>query len=210
MKKMTNDYFLKFCDIVERSMPDPSQFDNCRKDMIDASFDDRNEVFVYTDTSHNMEVLKLDEYTKEFEKRRRNEIPNLKEHQPSAVDAVCVSKDNEWFLIEFKNEPIKNILKSTPKKMLSSVWLIAYLYSTLSEQISDEKDILKFARENITVITVVSSEKNENLEETIGATWEKDGPFYTPLKFMKYKGYYFKDVYVLTEKGLRFFIESFE
>ncbi len=191
-------------------MPDPSQFDNCRKDMIDASFDDRNEVFVYTDTSHNMEVLKLDEYTKEFEKRRRNEIPNLKEHQPSAVDAVCVSKDNEWFLIEFKNEPIKNILKSTPKKMLSSVWLIAYLYSTLSEQISDEKDILKFARENITFITVVSSEKNENLEETIGATWEKDGPFYTPPKFMKYKGYYFKDVYVLTEKGLRFFIESFE
>ena len=48
-------------------MPDPSQFDNCRKNMIDASFDDRNEVFVYTDTSHNMEVLKLDEYTKEFE-----------------------------------------------------------------------------------------------------------------------------------------------
>ena len=41
-------------------MPAPSQFDNCRKDMIDASLDDRNEVFVYTDTSHNMEVLKLD------------------------------------------------------------------------------------------------------------------------------------------------------
>jgi len=40
--------------------------------------------------------------------------------------------------------------------------------------------------------------------------YKKDGPFYTPLKFMKYKGYYFKDVYVLTEKGLRFFIESFE
>lgn len=52
-------------------MPDPSQFDNCRKDMIDASFDDRNVVFVYTDTSHNMEVLKLDEYTKEFEKKLR-------------------------------------------------------------------------------------------------------------------------------------------
>ena len=36
-----------------------------------------------------------------------------------------------------------------------------------------KNDILKFARENITFITVVSSEKNENLEETIGATWEK-------------------------------------
>lgn len=75
MKKMTNDYFLRFCDIVERSMPDPSQFDNCRKDMIDASLDDRNEVFVYTDTSHNMEVLKLDEYTKEFEKKAETEVP---------------------------------------------------------------------------------------------------------------------------------------
>ena len=69
MKKMTNDYFLKFCDIVERSMPDPSQFDNCRKDMIDASFDDRNVVFVYTDTSHN-----IDEYTKEFEKKAETSV----------------------------------------------------------------------------------------------------------------------------------------
>ena len=193
MKKITNDYFLKFRNIVERSMSDSSQFDDCLKDMINASFDDHNKVYVYTDTSYNMEVLKLDEYTKDFQKRRRNEIPNLKEHQPSAVDAVCVNKDNE-----------------SAKKMLSSVWLIAYLYSTLSEQISDEKDILKFARENITFITVVNSKKNEKFEETIGATWEKDGSFYTPQKFLQYKRYYFKDVYVLTEKGLRFFIESFE
>ena len=78
MKKMTNDYFLRFCDIVKRSMPDPSQFDNCRKDMIDASLDDRNEVFVYTDTSHNMEVLKLDEYTKEFEKKAEAKGPTEK------------------------------------------------------------------------------------------------------------------------------------
>lgn len=210
MKKITNNYFLKFRNIVECSMSDSSQFDDCLKDMINASFDDHNKVYVYTDTSHNMEVLKLDEYTKDFQKRRRNEIPNLKEHQPSAVDAVCVNKDNEWFLIEFKNQKLDSAVSESAKKMLSSVWLIAYLYSTLSEQISDEKDILKFARENITFITVVNSEKNEDFEETIGATWEKDGSFYTPQKFLQYKRYYFKDVYVLTEKGLRFFIESFE
>ena len=100
MKKITNDYFLKFRNIVERSMSDSSQFDDCLKDMINASFDDHNKVYEDTDTSYNMEVLKLDEYTKDFQKRRRNEIPNLKEHQPSAVDAVCVNKDNEWFFIE--------------------------------------------------------------------------------------------------------------
>lgn len=94
--------------------------------------------------------------------------------------------------------------------MLSSIWLIAYLYSSLSEQISNEKDILKFAREHITFITVVNSEKNEEYEESIGTTWTDDGAFYTPAKFIKYKGYYFKDVYLLTEKRLRSFIDCFD
>lgn len=179
--------------------------------MISASEDDNNHVLVYTDNGHNMQTIKLDEYTKDFNKKRRQEMPELKvDHQPSAIDAVCVNKDNEWFLIEFKDEPIKNVLRSTPKKMLSSLWLIAFIYSKLSEKIADESDILKFAREKITFITVVSSAKNADDEEAIGATWEKNGTFYTPDKFKKYKGYYFKDIYILTESGLKFFIEYFD
>jgi len=212
MKKITNDYFIKLCDVVKRSLMDVSKFDDCLSDMITASEDDSNDhKLVYTNDKINMEVLKLDEYTKDFNKKRRCEMPELKEnHQPSAVDAVCVNKKNEWFLIEFKNEPIEHILKSTPKKMLSSLWLIAFLYSKLSEKIADETDILKFAREHVTFITVVSSDKNGEYDETIGTTWEEDGAFYTPNKFIKYKGYYFKDVYVLTELGLSFFIEHFD
>ena len=212
MKKITNDYFIKFCDVVKRSLLDVSKFDDCLSNMVDASKDDSNDNKpVYDNKKINMEVLKLDEYTKDFNKKRRRELPELKEdHQPLAVDAVCVNKKNEWFLIEFKNEPIKNILKSTPKKMLSSLWLIAFLYSKLSEKIFNETDFLKFARENITFITVVSSDKNKEYDETIGTTWEEDGTFFTPDKFIKYKGYYFKDVYVLTELGLSFFIEHFD
>lgn len=212
MKKITNDYFLKFCDVVKQSLMDSSKFNDCLSDMINASEDEVNDhKLVYTNDKINMEVLKLDEYTKDFNKKRRYELPELKEdHQPLAVDAVCVNKKNEWFLIEFKNEPIKNILKSTPKKMHSSLWLIAFLYSKLSEKIADETDILKFAREHVTFITVVSSDKNGEYDETIGTTWEEDGTFYTPNKFIKYKGYYFKDVYVLTELGLSFFIEHFD
>lgn len=179
--------------------------------MINASEDDNNHKFVYEDRRFNMEVIKLDEYTKDFNQKRRIEMPELREgHQPMAVDAVCVNKNNEWFLIEFKNEPIENILKSTPKKMHSSLWLIAFLYSKLSEKIANESDILKFARENITFITVVSSDKNEEFDEAIGANWEENGAFYTPDKFMKYKGYYFKDIYILTEVGLKFFIKNFD
>ncbi len=211
MKMITNEHFKKFCNVIRRSLTDPSKFEDCLKDMINASEDDDNHQFVYTDKTYNMEVFKLDEYTKDFDVKRHLENPALKEnHKPHAVDAVCVNKNNEWFLIEFKNQPLKSAIKSTPKKMLSSFWLIAFLYSKLSEKLSGETDILKFAREYVTFITVVSSSKNEEYEESIGTTWEEDGAFYTPAKFEKYKGYYFKNVYILTEAGLKSFIANFD
>ena len=211
IKTIDNPYFKNFCDVIERSLTGQTSFSDCLSDMISASEDIDNKAFVYTDTNYNMETIKLDEYTKDFNIMRRLEIPELKEdHKPAAVDAVCVNKNNKWFLIEFKNKPLKKAIKSTPQKMLSSFWLIAFLYSRISKKIADESDILKFARNNVTFITVVSSEKNADLEETIGATWEENGAFYTPKEFMKYKGYYFKDIYILTENGLRFFIKKFD
>lgn len=210
MKKITNKYFDQLCKVIERSLTDSSKMKSCLVNMIDASEDDAGSDHVYKDYDHNMEAIKLDEYTKDFEIRRRLEHPKITEHQPSAVDAVCVDRNNEWYLIEFKNEPLDSALKSTSKKMLSSIWLIAYLYSNLSESFFDNNDLLKFAREKITFITVVSSKKNDKYEEAIGASWDRNGPFYTPKKYEKYKGYYFKDVYVLTESGLRFFIEQFD
>ena len=129
---------------------------------------------------------------------------------PCAVDAVCINKSNEWFLIEFKNESLERALNTVPKKLLSSLWLIGYLFSKSSHKFSEENDFVKFARENITFITVVNSEKNTDIEEAIGTFWNKDGPFYTPSKFKKYKGYYFKNIYLLTELGLKSFIISFE
>ncbi len=210
MKRITNDYFKGFCDVIKRSLSDSSKYTDCLQEITNASEDDDNHVLVYSDTSHDMAIIKLDEYTKDFQQKRRAEYPMIQDHQPKAVDAVCVNKRNDWFLIEFKNQPLNSVLKSSPPKMLSSIWLIAFLYSNLSEQISTESDILKFAREHITYITVVSSDKNEEYTEAIGTTWEEDGTFYTPRKFLKYKGYYFKDIYVLTERGLSFFIEKFD
>ena len=211
MKKITNEYFKKFCNVIQCSLTDPNSFSDCLSDMINASEDEADHINVYSDEAYNMEVVKLDEYTKDFNKMRRSEIPDLKEnHQPKAVDAVCVNKNNNWFLIEFKHQPLEYAIKSSHKKMHSSLWLIAFLYSRLSEKIADEADVLKFAREKVTFITVVSSEKNSDMEEVIGLTWEEGGAFYTPDKLKKYKGYYFKDIYIMTESGLRFFIKSFD
>lgn len=210
MKKITNEYFSKFCDVIERSLTDHSKFELCLKDMKDASLDDDHRDYVYKDTNCNMVVIKLDEYTKDFIIMRRKEQPEVKDHQPKAVDAVCVNKSNEWFLIEFKNQPLDSALKDITKKMASSFWLIAFLYSRLSEKMTDESDLLKFAREHVTFIAVVSSSQNVDYECAIGASWDEKGPFYTPNKFLKYRGYYFKDAYVLTEKGLRHFIKKFD
>lgn len=210
MKKITNKNFVRFCDVIKRSLTDFSKFDECLSDMVNASEDGDNKVFVYTDSNHNMEVIKLDEYTNDFKIRRRLEDNSITDYTPKAVDAVCVNKENEWFLIEFKNQPLESAINGATKKMHSSLWLIAFLYSTLSETMSDDVDILRFAREHITFILVVNSEKNGSYEEAIGTTWEENGPFYSPYGLKKYKGYYFKELYVLTEKGLKFFIESFD
>lgn len=210
MKKITNKYFTKFCSVIDRSLIDHSKYELCLKDMIDASLDDENDVNVYNDTNYNMEIIKLDEYTKDFRIMRCQEHPEIRDHQPKAVDAVCVNKNNEWFLIEFKNQPLQSALKSITKKMASSFWLIAFLYSRLSEKMTDENDLLKFSREHVTFIAVVSSNKNVDFEGAIGASWDEKGIFYTPQKFLEYKDYYFKDAYVLTEKGLRHFIKKFD
>ena len=74
-------------------MSDSSQFDDCLKDMINASFDDHNKVYVYTDTSHNMEVLKLDEHHAEAQRvvRRDDDEIHLVLRRP-ADDAVHVRR----------------------------------------------------------------------------------------------------------------------
>ena len=42
----------------------------------------------------------------------------------------------------------------------------------------------------------IKSDKNEDFVEAIGTTWDENGAFYTPDKFIKYKGYYFL-IYIL-------------
>ena len=116
MKKITNKYFVKLCEVIKRSLTESSKIESCLVDMVDASEDDCGHDHVYQDASHNMEVIKLDEYTKDFDLKRRNSVASIKQHQPCAVDAVCVNKNNEWFLIEFKNQSLDAALVSTSKK----------------------------------------------------------------------------------------------
>ena len=210
MKTIQNEYFNRFCDVIKRSLTDVSKFNVCLSDMVSDSEDEINHINVYDFPAYNMEVIKLDEYTKDFKIKRQSEMPDVKNHQPRAVDAICINKSNEWYLIEFKNEKLKAAKKDAQGKMLDSLWLIAFLYSKLSEKFADETDFLKFARENITFITVVNSNKNLRMVPAIGVTWAENGPHYRPESYYDFKGYCFKDAYVLTESGLRSFVAHFD
>lgn len=70
-------------------------------------------------------------------------------------------------------------------------------------------DITKFARENINYVIVGSQTKNTLYQLNIQAA-ESVGMHYTPPGFEQFKGYYFKDVYMLTEIELRDFILHFK
>ena len=70
-------------------------------------------------------------------------------------------------------------------------------------------DFSKFARENINYIIVGSYEKNKHHITNIQA-FESSGKHYTPRGYTQFKGYYFKDVYMLTELELGNFITKFQ
>ena len=95
--------------------------------------------------------------------------------------------------------------------MIESIWYVFFLYSISGENITSlfSGDITKFARENINYVIVGSQTKNTHYQLNIQAA-ESVGKHYTPPGFEQFKGYYFKDVYMLTEIELRDFILHFK
>jgi hypothetical protein len=94
--------------------------------------------------------------------------------------------------------------------MAESLWYVFFMYSKANENVSllFGGDFTKFARENINYVIVGSQSKNMLHSVNIQAL-ESAGKHYTPPGFEQFKGYYFKDVYMLTENELCTFIKNF-
>lgn len=94
--------------------------------------------------------------------------------------------------------------------MLSSLWILFYAYSiTGNTSCISDNDIIKFARENVTYIIVCSKDKNLHNANLIRQA-EEINEHYTPNELQPYINYYFKDVYLYTERELRKFIVNFK
>ncbi len=211
MKTIQNEHYKKLCSAIA-SYCSEEEAANCFAAMKDASYDDENKTSVY-EFDPDMEVLKLDDFSQilgaAHHKAIKSKYPDergLQQHTPSAVDAVCIDENNNWYLIEFKNQKIDSkVLGSVKKKMLSSLWLLFHTYSLSGNGMDD---ITKFAREKVTYILVCSRAKNRSDAMLIHQKEEK-GEHYTPNSLYGYIDYYFKDVYVYTEAELRSFIAKF-
>lgn len=216
-RKINNSYFNNFCQLLcDLLMLDKQKVVS---NMKEASLDDNNKkekIYLYDGKFIDMDTIKLDDMTSPFLKYMENNR-NLKNfEQPPAVDAVCINKDNEWFLIEFKNCPIykkppkenelnSEVVSSIRRKMLGSLWFLLTLFSFTNNAMFGD-DVTDFARNHITYIAVVSREKNPKEYRRIRESYKN---FYTPDFLKKYVGYYFKDVYMLTENELCTFIKNF-
>ncbi|MCC3351141.1 hypothetical protein [Ruminococcus albus] len=217
-KKINNSYFKNFCSIFNTLLSIDT--DNVLSNMQEASLDDNNkkkQFYLYDGKLLNMDAVKLDDMTEPFLQYMKKERSLNYFEQPHAVDAMCVDRDNEWFFIEFKNCPIykvtsegqkynSEVLSSIRQKMFGSLWLLFTLDSFAHKGLFGD-DITEYARKHFTYIVVVSRDKNPDEFRRIH---ECIGNRYTPLYFSKYVGYYFKDVYLLTEKEFASFIKNFK
>ena len=205
-KQIENKYYKKLCEVFAECYS--GAVEKYSTTMKDASLDDNNKYYVYNYDKYDMVALKLDDVSRLFSKEHLG-------YAPSAVDAVCIDSDNNWFLIEFKNSQFSgNTIQSIKKKMLSSLWFLLYTYS-ITENIShitenlSNNDIVKFAREHITYIVVCSYDKNVSIANNIHNA-EATNEHYTPKELKPYVNYYFKDVYLYTQQELRKFIVNFK
>ena len=213
-KNITNAHFVKLRDVINSCLSSHMGSINIISNMKEASLDDSDKsslIYLYDGSIIDMDTIKLDELT-----QYKQHLLPMKENFNSlcGVDAICINNQNEWFFIEFKNCDIKNnskARKSIRKKMIESIWYVFFLYSISGENTTSlfSGDITKFARENINYVIVGSQTKNTHYQLNIQAA-ESVGKHYTPPGFEQFKGYYFKDVYMLTELELRDFIRKFK
>ena len=213
MKKITNSHFRNFKEAVNICCKVESDSDCFLSDMQSASCSKNGKEPFYSDKYLNpflnMETIKLDDISKY--RRIMLKLPEKSWFNPlAAVDAVCIDEDNEWYFIEFKDAKLDNEIKSIKKKMLNSLWFCFFMiYKSNRGNGVINQDVLKFSREHITYIVVISRDNNIEYAEEIK---EKEGckEHFHHRQLIEVINYYFKDVYVLTEYEFRDFIRNFK
>ncbi len=147
------------------------------------------------------------------------EFDNTKDDIVNTADGFVINKDNQWFLLEFKDTKIeggKSALKNNIIKKAYGNWymLMDILFNTEDHESMypdfDYSNPVKFAKENVVYILICNSKCNPNVVTQI-RNHKLINKKYTPIFMQRLKEYLFRDAYVYTEIDLeREFVKKFE
>ena len=177
----------------------PSVYDDCKVSLKAASYDSDNKTYV---SESSLMVYNFDEKYrgKPSVMEKYYEVHKLLPvtEKANSCDAfyVSVGRNNEKYLIEFKNSPLSNIDHTNMKeKLLGSLLVLTDIYQA---GISD-------FRKNITFMLVYSNEKDRLKERA------SDRARSSRLNFTKYEKIYYKQCIILgDEKFQQQFVDSWE
>lgn len=167
-----------------------------------------------------MQVLDMDEIAKKpyREIKVLEEFEDTKDDIVNTVDGFVINKNNQWFLIEFKDTKIAGSKRSLKDNIIKKAYCNWYMLLDILLNIApakrysgfDYSNPVKFAKENVVYILVCNSKNNPNVVEQIRNHRLKKEK-YTPMFMQRLKEYVFMDAYVYTEIELeREFVKKFE
>ena len=209
---MTN--FEVFKDAVKKYLSECDISISCDLTLHEASLNNDGKVCRYLyNGDRNLTVVSMDILAKQGYKAVKG-VKDPRENPINTVDEFLINKENEWYLIEFKDCVIKAdkqaVKDNIIKKAYANWYMIMDMFYTLSEKnekcgIFDINNPIRFAKEHVHYILVCSGEENPKIYNQVKsqALLKQN---YTPPFMRRLKDYLFKDAYVYTEN---FFEEEF-
>lgn len=163
--------------------------------MKESSYNEQEKKYLYSG-SRELQVISMDNIAKRGYKVSRN----ASGRPLNTVDAFLVDKENDWYLIEFKDCKISNKKDNIEKKGLANFLMLLDIF-LYNETIADEgyNNMFEFARNKVTYILVCSRDKDPYSYDHIRSC-DNSGEKYTPECLQKFKDYFLKDAYAYTEE----------
>lgn len=178
----------------------------------EASYSDAGSVHLYKKDQRDTEVISMDGIAQNAYRKIRFPESVSMEDSISTNDAFMICNDNKWYFIEFKDQELKRIKDSVSKKAYCN-WhmLLDIIYEMKQENCLSSfwyENPIRFARENVILILVISEDKNpmdaKRIQDSITA-----GERYVPVFLEKLQKYIYHNVYLYTPATFeRYFVKN--
>lgn len=175
--------------------------------------DKNNLSYLYQGEKADLKVLDMDEIAHNAYRLIKYPNSNSEEDAIASADAFVINGLQDWYFIEFKDQKINNTKDSVTKKAYQNwYWFLDILYEMKDKVdggLFDFDNPIKFAKEHVFFILVISEEKNMSSYRKMHECRLAGEKFTVP--FMeKLEKYIFKETFIYTPENFeREFVNKF-